>query len=212
MYDKLRSGMLEQNADDGIEAKVPSSAQRMELASECLDHLVATRDTFGIVFSFVLLYIARHPKAQKRLHEELRSMTGVFRPNNNSEDSMPSAKDLESLPYLNAVLRESIRLRGNVPTSNPRYTPAGTATTLGPYKNIPPGVRISAFAWCLHRNEDIFPDAEAWIPERWLNEDKTKFEPGELERWFWAFGTGSRRCLGQNLALESEMILRSSQV
>ncbi|KAJ5762962.1 Cytochrome P450 [Penicillium manginii] len=118
-----------------------------------------------------------------------------------TETALPSAKSLESLPYFNAVLKESIRLRGNVPTSNPRVTPAGTSTKLGPYGNIPPGVRVSAFAWCLHRNEEVFPDAEAWLPNRWLDDDQ-QFAHQEQDRWFWAFGTGSRRCLGQNLALE----------
>ncbi|KGO57006.1 Cytochrome P450 [Penicillium expansum] len=198
MYHQLRSGIVggSENSSD-----IPSSTQRLELASECLDHLVATRDTFGIVFSFVLLYLSRHPKAQERLREELQTMKTAFHFSGGTETSIPSAKSLESLPYLNAVLKESIRLRGNVPTSNPRITPASTLTKLGPYENIPPGVRVSAFAWCLHRKEEVFPDAEAWIPDRWLD-DNQQFAPGEQERWFWAFGTGSRRCLGQNLALE----------
>lgn len=129
-------------------------------------------------------------------------MKEIFHLAGGKEKSLPSAKSLESLPYLNAVLKESIRLRGNVPTSNPRVTPAGTLAKLGPYANIPPGVRVSAFAWCLHRREEVFPDAEAWIPNRWLGENQ-QFAPGDQDRWFWAFGTGSRRCLGQNLALES---------
>lgn len=62
---------------------------------------------------------------------------------------------------------------------------------------------MSAFAWCLHRNEDVFPDPEKWFPQRWLNAEGDRFDGGEQERWFWAFGTGSRRRLGQNLALES---------
>jgi len=72
--------------------------------------------------------------------------------------------------------------------------------TLGPYSNIPPGVRISTYAWCLHRNEDVFPDAEKFIPVRWLHRGKEQAEV--MERWFWAFGSGSRMCLGRNLAME----------
>lgn len=84
----------------------------------------------------------------------------------------------------------------------PRLTHPGI-THLGPYSNTPAGTRVSAFAWCLHRNKDVFPDPEKWFPQRWLNAEGDRFDGGEQERWFWAFGTGSRRRLGQNLALES---------
>lgn len=117
-----------------------------------------------------------------------------------SAATLPTPSTLESMPYLHAVLKESIRLRGTAPTPNPRLTPPKTTTTLGPYDNIPPGVRVSAFAWCLHRNESIFPNPEVWMPERWLN--LSKEEADEKEKWFWAFGSGSRMCLGRNLAME----------
>lgn len=114
--------------------------------------------------------------------------------------TLPTSETLENLPYLHAVLKESIRLRGNTPTPNPRLTPANTTTSLGSYDNVPPGVRVSAFAWCLHRNESVFPNPEAWIPDRWLH--LTKEEAVEKEKWFWGFGSGSRMCLGKNLAME----------
>ena len=56
---------------------------------------------------------------------------------------MPSAKALEGLPFLNAVFKESIRLRVNAPTSNPRLTHSGI-TSLGLYGNIPVGTRVNA--------------------------------------------------------------------
>lgn len=71
---------------------------------------------------------------------------------------------------------------------------------------LPPGVRVSAQAYSLHRNEDVFPDAERWDPERWLidarkdpkqEQDRLK----EMMRWFWAFGSGGRMCFGNHFAL-----------
>ncbi|KAF2790985.1 cytochrome P450 [Melanomma pulvis-pyrius CBS 109.77] len=183
----------------------PTPEQRLELASECLDHLVATRDTFGVAFSFVLLELSKHPYAQVRLRTELRSIRNPmwYSPTMEgraSAASLPEPAALEKLPYLWAIMKESIRLRGTVPTPNPRVTPLGTKTHLGPHKNIPPGVRISAFAWCLHRNEAVFPQAELWLPDRWLNSSSEKL--AEMEKWFWAFGSGSRQCLGRNVAME----------
>lgn len=183
----------------------PTPEQRLELASECLDHLVATRDTFGVAFSFVLLELSKHPYAQTRLRAELRSIKNpMWYPptttNRPSAASLPEPAALEKLPYLWAIVKESIRLRGTVPTPNPRITPSGTTTNLGPHKNIPPGVRISAFAWCLHRNEEVFPQSELWLPDRWLN--RSDEELAEMEKWFWAFGSGSRQCLGRSVAME----------
>ena len=122
-----------------------------------------------------------------------------------SEDptELPSPPDLESLPLLNAVIKESLRLRGTLPTPNPRVTPPNKTTTIGPYNKIPSGVRVNNYAWCLHRNEAVFPDCQNWRPERWLGR---LGDVAEQEKWFWAFGTGSRRCLGENLAYESRRL------
>ncbi|KAJ5690710.1 Cytochrome P450 [Penicillium macrosclerotiorum] len=198
VYAQLRSAMASEQASKSAEKFSPSESQIRELGSECLDHMVATRDTFGVVLSYILLYISRHPAEQNRLREELRLAQQRAQ---NSGQSFLSATSLEALPFLNAVLKESIRLRGNVPTSNPRIVSASAPVQLGPYKNIS-GVRVSALAWCLHRNEEIFPDAESWVPDRWMVNPSTKMDATEQDKWFWAFGSGSRRCLGQNLAME----------
>ncbi|KAF2001786.1 cytochrome P450 [Amniculicola lignicola CBS 123094] len=205
VYFQQKRAMAEElKLDKGAYFK-PTPQQRLELASECLDHLVATRDTFGVAFSFVLLELSKHPYAQARLRAELRSIkTPVwYSPTSTGRISianLPEPTVLEELPYLWAVLKESIRLRGTVPSPNPRITPSGTTTNLGPHKNIPPGVRISAFAWCLHRNEAVFPQPELWLPDRWLK--CSSQELAEMEKWFWAFGSGSRQCLGRNVAME----------
>lgn len=160
---------------------------------------MATRDTFGVAFSFILLELSKHPYAQSRLRAELRSIpTPLWHPSSKNAP-LPPSHTLKSLPYLHAIIKESIRLRGTVPTPNPRVTPAGTKVPLGPY-TLPPGTRISAFAWCLHRNEAVFPQAELWLPDRWLN--RSAAELAEMEKWFWAFGSGSRACLGRNVAME----------
>lgn len=150
--------------------------------------------------SYILLYISRHPAEQNRLREELRL---AQQSTQEANQPFPSASTLEALPFLNAVLKESIRLRGNVPTSNPRVVSSSAPVQLGPYGNIS-DVRVSAIAWCLHRNEEIFPDPESWVPDRWMVNPSTKMDATEQDKWFWAFGSGSRRCLGQNLAMEGK--------
>lgn len=165
----------------------------------------ATREILGAVLSFVFYNLSRHPAAQARLRNELRSIEEPFWHQQSKEAftsdvTLPKPAKLEKLPFLGAVLQESIRLRHTVPQPNPRVTPSGTKTSLGPYRDIPPGVRITTFSYCLHRNESVFPDPERWLPDRWL--DSTEAELAEMRKWFWGFGSGSRRCLGSNLAME----------
>ena len=118
---------------------------------------------------------------------------------------MPSAETLESLPLLQAVIKESLRLRNTVPTANPRRTPQKRKTSIGPYQDIPPGVRINCFAWCLHRNQAVYSDPEEWQPQRWLGDP---MDVEKREKWFWTWGSGSRSCIGQNLAMESKFPIR----
>jgi len=66
------------------------------------------------------------------------------------------------------------------------------------YDEKPRGVRISGFAWCLHRQEDDFEHSEECDPDRWLSDHKQKLT--EMNKWDWTFGSGSRMCLGKNLA------------
>lgn len=71
---------------------------------------------------------------------------------------------------------------------------------------LPPGVRVSAQAYSLHRNPDVFPDPERWYPDRWLVDENADIHEEEerlkeMHRWFWAFGSGGRMCFGNHFAL-----------
>lgn len=89
-------------------------------------------------------------------------------------------------------------------------TPPDAPSTIGPYTDIPPGTHVVAFSRCLHRNERVFSDPNAFVPYRWLRPDK--FETAEekeqnarvdvCEEWYWAFSSGSRMCLASNMAME----------
>ena len=160
----------------------------------------------GISLTCVLHDLSRHPGIQRELQAELHSMPQplVFPfPVNHAE--LPSPETLESLPLPQAVIKQSLRLRNTVPTANPRRTPQHRKTSIGPYEDIPPGVRISCFAWCLHRNQAIYSDSEKWQPQRWLG-DLMNVE--KREKWFWTWGSRSRVCIGQSLAMESKFLIQ----
>lgn len=98
---------------------------------------------------------------------------------------------------------ETLRLHAPIPGIQPRVTPYPTTSLCG-YDNIPPNTRVNAQAYSLHRNPEVFPEPETWQPKRWLKpHDSPEME--EMRRWFWAFGSGGRMCVGSNLAVQGEI-------
>ncbi len=94
--------------------------------------------------------------------------------------------------YLDAVVKESLRIRPVIPGVG--RVVRGEPFRLGEYV-IPVGVEINPSIRLIHRREDVYPDAGAFRPERFLVED-----PPDTYSWI-PFGGGTRRCLGASFAL-----------
>jgi hypothetical protein len=119
--------------------------------------------------------------------------------------SSTALKLLDGLPFLGAIVTETLRLNAPIPGPQPRILPEGTF--LEGHGPLPAGMRVSSNAWCLHRNEQVFPQAEKWVPDRWLSREDGDVRGEhlkEMQRWFWAFGSGGRMCVGSNFALLGE--------
>jgi cytochrome P450 family 135 len=94
--------------------------------------------------------------------------------------------------YLDAVVKESLRIRPVIPAVG--RVVRGRPFRLGEYV-IPPGIEINPSIRLMHRREDVYPDAGAFRPERFLADD-----PPDTYSWI-PFGGGTRRCLGASFAL-----------
>ncbi len=107
------------------------------------------------------------------------------------------------LPYLNAVLRESLRLYAPLPTFVPRSSPVDTV--IDGYE-IPAGTVVGMSPFCLHRDEAVFPSPLSFEPDRWLTPSGALIpESDPKNRYFWAFASGARMCIGMHLA-NAEML------
>ena len=172
-------------------------------ASEMLDHLAAGHETSGITLTYLFHELSQRLDLQDALRTELLTLEPPIRfpPSGDTEDppSLPGPRSIDALPLLNAVLMETLRLHAAIPGPQPRITPAGLTTLVG-YKNIPAGVRVSAQPYSLHRNPKVFPEPETWKPERWLDANPAQKE--EMMRWFWAFSSGGRMCIGNHFAMQ----------
>lgn len=201
---------------EGHQKSTSSSKQRnLIIASEMLDHLIAGHETSAITITYLMHELSRQPSLQRKLREELHSLSpplihpmssqAAFNDTADALGHLPTPLSIDRLPFLNAILQETLRLYAAAPASQPRVTPfSSVPTTIQGYSNIPGGIIVSSSAYCLHRNAGTFPEPEKWLPERWLEAEKDKRV--EMKRLFWAFGSGGRMCLGNNFAIQG-MIL-----
>lgn len=200
VYAQLRNALFissQTGKDQPTDAAIQS--QRLEVASELLDHTLAGFDTSSITLVFLAWELSRpeNVRWQESLREEISNLADKH-----------DAKLVDALPVLHAILMETLRLHAAIPGNQPRFTP-DRATVGAPgheVSDLPTGVRVQAQAWSLHRNPDVFPEPHTWRPERWLASsyaDVFAFHARykEMSRWFWAFGSGGRMCVGSNLAI-----------
>ena len=221
VYSYLHAGLLK---------TAPNSDPDLHAASEMLDHIIAGHETLGITFTYLTYELSKRPTLQAALRAELLTLSPpiTYPPptpsSGNEQDeppALPSPKALDALPLLHALVYETLRLYAAAPGPQARVTPYPSCTLAG-YANIPPGVRVSSNAHSLHRNKQVFPEPEKWKPERWLPAEKDDQERDveqgrrsrldEMMRWFWAFGSGARMCIGSHFAVQGEGLLLSTRV
>lgn len=208
VYGQLRDSVKKSRTESGSGEKTDCSVQEETLiASELLDHVGAGMDTSGITLTYIYWEMSRNPELQDRLRKELLTLSPTLEMRNRS--TLPSARSVDALPLLHAIVMETLRRHGAIPGSQPRITPS-TPTSVAGSPPLPGGVRISAQAYSLHRNEQVFPEPEAWRPERWLDADPSQKE--KMMRWFWAFGSGPRMCVGSNLAMHGTLFPQSASI
>lgn len=178
---------------------------RLSVAGDMLDHLSAGHETSSITLTYLFHELILHQKLQVRLREELLTCFNAMQHDstpNMGRAVLPSSKTLDALPFLHAVLMETLRLHTAIPGSQPRITPPakpGQPVKLGPFHDIPPNVRVSAQAYSLHRNPCVFSDPDSFDPDRWLTRGENR--KADMMRWFWAFSSGGRMCIGSHLAM-----------
>ncbi|GKT97551.1 benzoate 4-monooxygenase cytochrome P450 [Colletotrichum tofieldiae] len=165
----------------------------LDIASEVADHFLAGIDTTSDTLMFVIWALSRpeNKKYQERLIAELDCIPPI----SCNKDGNPTAEAADKLPYLDAVIKEGLRLYAPLPASEPRSLPIDT-TIDGYY--IPAGTVVSMSPYTLHRNPAIFPEPLKFNPERWLGECGDVIE---MKKWFWAFSSGGRMCIGIHLAM-----------
>lgn len=140
-------------------------------------------------------YLLRNRKDLLKLTDEIRNSFG-------DEDEI-TRSSLNNCLYLDACIRETMRLVPAVPNLSPRLVKAGGLTIGGLY--IPPGTHVGTSLYTLMRNPRHFERPNNFMPGRWLSPCQSRLLNLEA---FEPFGIGPRSCIGRNLAeLELKMTL-----
>ncbi|KAL2829312.1 cytochrome P450 monooxygenase [Aspergillus pseudoustus] len=201
VYAYLKKGLdAAAQKEFGTTPPADEQAQYMTIASELGDQIPAGFDTSAVTLTYIVYELSKRPDLQAALRSELRSLTAPL--SYASAPHIPPFKDLDALPLLQAITQETLRRYPALPGSEPRVTPS-RGCTLGPNDEyqVPGNVRVSAQVYSVHRNAEVFPEPESWRPERWLDGDGMLVKDAEMTRWFWAFSSGQRMCIGHNLAV-----------
>ncbi|KAH7311101.1 putative benzoate 4-monooxygenase cytochrome P450 [Rhexocercosporidium sp. MPI-PUGE-AT-0058] len=179
-------------ADHHISVK-EGGLQDLEIASEAADHFLAGVDTTSDSLMFLIwaLSLPENTKFQQKLTEEVSAMSDETL----DARGIPTANATDKLPYLDAVIKETLRLYAPLPASEPRCLPVDCM--IDGY-HVPAKTVVSMSPYNLHRNHKVFKDPLVFNPDRWLRDAK---EVAEMKKWFWAFSSGGRMCIGIHLAM-----------
>jgi cytochrome P450 len=162
-----------------------------QIRSHILTFLGAGYATTANALTWTFYLLAENPRVLTRLAAELAQVLG---------GRLPTAADLAQLPYLDQVVKESLRL---YPPAWVQLRRARTAVTLEGY-SLPAGSFVMVSQWVTHRRPDLWPAADQFIPERF--DPARADEPPPLA--YFPFGAGPRTCIGMPFALlETRLVL-----
>jgi cytochrome P450 len=180
--------LLRQRAVDPA-ARAWLTAQQMR--SEITTLLFAGHDTTTNAIAWSLYYLAANPDVQARARAEVLRVLdehGV-----ECQTSPELTYDVVSvMRYLRAVFYESLRLKPSAPLRGRTCTEPVTLAGC----SLPAGSTLAWSAYSVHRLPDVWPDPNAFRPERFMSDD-WKARPCA----FVAFGAGPRRCIGEHMAV-----------
>jgi cytochrome P450 len=149
--------------------------------------VAAGSDGVGIALSASMFYLLHNPRVLEKLICEIRtSFTSV------DDICLPK---INSLPYLNAVYEESLRMSPPIPSALPRTVLPDGLDVDG--LHIPAGVDVGVPAYAIHHNELYYPDSWVFQPERWLGKGEAV---AVAKRAYSPFSVGPMSCIGKNVA------------
>ncbi|KAH7097796.1 cytochrome P450 [Auriculariales sp. MPI-PUGE-AT-0066] len=176
-----------------------------QVVAEMAAFLLAGTDSSSVALTYLLYELALQPAIYDKVRAEIETLSNVY-----------DIGALRALPYLNAFLKDCIRVRSPTGVFVERKVSPGNPAELAGYL-IPSGTVVGGTSWSTGRIQSIFPDPERIDPERWVAMKEKKWMErddiplAEMNAAWWPFGLGVRACVGRPLA-EVEILLTLAAV
>lgn len=168
--------------------KDPKVIDPMTVIGLTISTIHAGTDTTAATTSMFFEHILRHPAKLAKLEDELATAP-LSRPLTFTE--------LNKLPYLDACIKESMRLQTISGGMLERVVGSSGAEIAGSW--VPGGTVVAVNSHVVNRDESIWgPRTDIYNPDRWTEADEAQRR--RMERSLIAFGAGKRMCLGQHIA------------
>ncbi|PWY87438.1 cytochrome P450 [Aspergillus heteromorphus CBS 117.55] len=177
-----------------LDAKDPETQQSLSLAeigAETTTLVVAGSDTSSTAFSSCLFYLSHNKEWYDRAATEVRN---AF----TSTEEITLGPRLSSCIYLRACIDESLRLSPPAGSALWREVGPGGATFDGHF--VPAGYDVGTGIYAIHHNEDNYPAAFSFRPERWILSG-AEGDVSAVTAAFNPFSIGPRGCIGKGLAI-----------
>ncbi|KAK4655008.1 hypothetical protein QC762_405500 [Podospora pseudocomata] len=176
----------------------PEIVDEGKIIGYLLLNLIAGADTTAITLRALFYYTLKDQRVWKKLESEVRSVFKAFEPAAHSK--------ARALPYLDAVVNETLRYHPAVSMIMERIVPEG-GLVLPDGSVVPGGQMVGMNPYIVGRNKKVFGEnADDFYPDRWLQRDGENDDQYKERMQLWnqamlQFGGGSRICLGRNLSM-----------
>ncbi|KAI7897291.1 cytochrome P450 [Mucor mucedo] len=182
--------MIEAEAGEG------GALTNEEMMNDVLAFILAGHDTTANALGSAMYYLANHKDFQQKLRDEAIHYLGDA-----PCDVIPTVEQTKDMPYVNMVIKETLRIMGPAVWGQPRV--AAEDTELGGFM-IPKGTIVTTDIIGVQHDANIWQDPETFNPERFNpeNEDSKRINNAWLP-----FGNGQRQCIGMNMSLAEQRVL-----
>ncbi|WCJ22121.1 Cytochrome P450 76T24 [Euphorbia peplus] len=148
---------------------------------------IAGADTTGNPLQWAMIELLLNPETLRKARAEIEQVIG--------RDNMIKESDVAQLPYLRAIIKETLRLHPAVPLLLPRE--ARENVEIGGY-TIPKGSQLMVNVWAIGRDPNVWENPDMFTPERFLG---SEMDPRGKHFELIPFGSGRRMCAGMPLAM-----------
>lgn len=149
------------------------------------DMFLSGAETTSTTILWCMALLVRYPEVQKKVEKERKERIG---------NRIPNSKDRGNLPYLEAMIQETLRISSITPLGAPHKAMCDTSVN---GHNVPAGTQVLINHWAFHHDEREWDQPEVFKPERFLDVNGN-FIHG-LKKSYLPFGAGRRVCIGEAL-------------